>query len=74
MAAARKGRPGAYCPPYLSDKLSDAARAGLAEALRMSLSPLEEIPEGMVELVKQLDGVLTPPQLRTERGGCKAKC
>jgi hypothetical protein len=65
MAAARKGRPGAYCPPYLRDRL---VRAGLAEALRMSLSPLEELPEGMAELVKRLDGVLTP-QLTSEREG-----
>jgi hypothetical protein len=63
MVAARKGRPGAYCSPYLRDRLSDAARAGLAEALRMSFSPLEEIPEGMVELLKRLDGVLAPPPL-----------
>jgi hypothetical protein len=34
----------------------------------MSLSPLEELPEGMVELVKRLDGVLTP-QLTNERAG-----
>jgi hypothetical protein len=65
MAAARKGRPGAYCPPY--DRMSDVARAGLAEALRMSLPPLEEIPEGMLELLKRLNGVLTPPQLTTEK-------
>jgi hypothetical protein len=45
MAAARRGRPGAYRPPY--DRLSDVARAGLAEAFRMSLPP---ILEGIVEL------------------------
>jgi hypothetical protein len=73
MAEARKGRPGAYCPPYLSDRLCEVARAGLAEALRMSLSPLEEIPEGMVELVERLDGVLTPPRLTTERGRMQSK-
>jgi hypothetical protein len=44
MAAVRKGRAGAYCPPMT--RLSDVARAGLAEALRMSLPPLEEISEG----------------------------
>jgi hypothetical protein len=35
----------------------------------MSFSPLEEIPEGMVELLKRLDGVLAPPPLTTERSG-----
>jgi hypothetical protein len=33
----------------------------------MSLSPLEEISEGMVRLLQRLDGVLTPPQLAAER-------
>jgi hypothetical protein len=41
-------------------------RTGLAEALRMSLSPPEGIPEDMVELMKRLDGVLEPRQLATE--------
>jgi hypothetical protein len=35
----------------------------------MSFSPLEEIPEGMVELLKRRDGVLTLPQLTTARAG-----
>jgi hypothetical protein len=33
----------------------------------MSLPPLEEIPECMLELLKRLNGVLTPPQLTTEK-------
>jgi hypothetical protein len=48
-----KAAPGAYCPHY--DRLSDVARAELAEALRMSLPPFEEIPEGIVELRKRLN-------------------
>lgn len=68
MAAVRKGRPGVDCPPYPSIRLSDVACTGLAEALRMSFSPPEDIPVGLFALLKQLEAV-TPPQLTTERAG-----
>jgi hypothetical protein len=46
----------------------------MTDCLRMSLSPPEEIPEGLLELLKRLNGVLTPPQLTTEkRLWCKGR-
>lgn len=67
MAAARKARPGVYCPPYPSTRLSDVARAGLAEALRTLFSPPEEIPVRMVQLLKQLENVPTTDGDHDER-------
>jgi hypothetical protein len=61
--AARKGRP-----------VPAVVRTGVAEALRMSFSPLEEIPESMFELAKRLDG-LTPLRLtiRERPGKCEGR-
>jgi len=61
MAADRRSDPGVYCPPYERDRPSEVVLSGVAEALRTSFSPPEELPERMVELLERLDGVLTLP-------------
>lgn len=60
MAAARKGRRGVDCPPYVRDRLSEVVRSGVVEDLRTSFSPPEGLPDRMVELLKRLDAVSAP--------------
>ena len=73
MVADRKGRSGAYCPPYLSATLSGVARGGMAELLRTSFLATGRNSGAYGRAPQAIENVSVPPQLTSEQAGAYAK-